>query len=122
MSSGHEPPKATALSYQLGETAPRVVASGRGHIAERIIAAAQEAGVPVKSDPGLANALAALDLGEEIPEALYRAVAETLAWAYKLDALAGQRDGQAGLRDGQAGRRDGQAGQRDGQAGHPEQH
>ena len=86
MTSGDEPRKATALSYELGETAPRVVATGRGQIAERIIAAAQESGIPVKSDPALANALAALDLGEEVPEALYRAVAETLAWAYKLDA------------------------------------
>jgi flagellar biosynthesis protein len=93
---GDEPRKATALNYELGQTAPRVVATGRGYIAERIIAAAQEAGVPVKSDAALANALAALDLGEEIPEALYRAVAETLAWAYKLDAQAGRRDGQAG--------------------------
>ncbi len=83
------PRKATALSYELGETAPRVVATGRGYIAERIIAAAQESGVPVRSDPALANALAALDLGEEVPEALYRAVAETLAWAYRLDAAAG---------------------------------
>ena len=60
--------------------------------------------MPVKSDPALVNALAALDLGDEIPEALYRAVAETLAWAYKLDAQAGRP-----------------AGRRDGQAGHPEQ-
>jgi flagellar biosynthesis protein len=80
--------RATALSYELGQTAPRIVATGHGYIAERIIAAAQEAGVPVKSDPALANALAALDLGQEIPEALYRAVAEALAWAYKLDAQA----------------------------------
>ena len=93
MKSGDEPRKATALSYELGQTAPRVVAGGRGYIAERIIAAAQEAGVPVKSDPALANALAALDLGDEIPEALYRAVAETLAWAYKLDAQAGRPSG-----------------------------
>jgi flagellar biosynthesis protein len=86
-----EPPKqAAALSYEPGETAPRVVASGSGHLAERIIAAAEEAGVPVKSDPALARALAALDLGDEVPEAMYRAVAETLAWAYKLDAQAGR--------------------------------
>jgi flagellar biosynthesis protein len=84
-----EPPReAAALSYEPGETAPRVVATGRGHLAERIIAAAEEAGVPVKSDPALARALAALDLGDEVPEAMYRAVAETLAWAYKLDAQA----------------------------------
>ena len=82
--------EATALSYEAGEKAPRVVASGRGYVAERIIAAAQEAGVPVKSDPALARALSALDLGEEVPEAMYRAVAETLAWAYKLDAQGGK--------------------------------
>jgi flagellar biosynthesis protein len=93
MTDGHEQEperkEAAALSYEAGETAPRVVASGRGYVAERIIAAAQEAGVPVKSDPALARALSALDLGEEVPEAMYRAVAETLAWAYKLDAQAG---------------------------------
>jgi flagellar biosynthesis protein len=80
------PTEAAALSYEAGQTAPRVVASGRGQIAERIIAAAEEAGVPVRSDPALARALAALDLGDEVPEAMYRAVAEALAWAYKLDA------------------------------------
>ena len=93
MTSDDEPRKATALSYELGETAPRVVATGSGYIAERIIAAAQEAGVPIRSDPALARALAALDLGDEVPEALYRAVAEALAWAYKLDAKAGRPSG-----------------------------
>lgn len=84
------PLEATALSYEPGQTAPHVVATGRGHVAERIIAAAQEAGVPIRSDAALARALAALDLGDEVPEAMYRAVAETLAWAYKLDAQAGR--------------------------------
>jgi len=84
------PPEATALSYEPGGKAPRVLASGRGYVAERIIAAAEEAGVPVRSDPALARALAALDLGDEVPEAMYRAVAETLAWAYKVDAQAGK--------------------------------
>jgi flagellar biosynthesis protein len=101
--SDHEgqPPErkqAAALSYEAGDTAPRVVASGHGHIAESIIAAAAEAGVPIKSDPALARALASLDLGEEVPEAMYRAVAETLAWAYKLDAQTASR--QAERHDG----------------------
>jgi flagellar biosynthesis protein len=96
MSSDHEQPpqeprRATALSYELGDNAPQVVATGRGHLAEQIIAAAQAAGIPVRSDPALAKALAALDLGEEVPEALYRAVAETLAWAYNLDLQAAKR-------------------------------
>jgi flagellar biosynthesis protein len=65
-----------------------VTAAGAGLIAERIMEAAAEAGVPVRSDPALASALAQLDLGAEVPPALYVAVAETLAWAYKLDAQA----------------------------------
>lgn len=96
MTDDHQPEQpqiAAALSYELGQHAPRVVAGGRGQIAARIIAAAQEAGVPVRSDPALASALASLDLGDEVPEALYRAVAETLAWAYKLDAEAGRPSG-----------------------------
>lgn len=82
------PPRkhATALSYEPGDTAPRITATGSGHLAERILEAARQAGVPIRSDPALSSALAALDLGREIPEALYKAVAETLAWAYKLDA------------------------------------
>ena len=79
--------RAAALRYDpTGEGAPRVSATGAGLVAERIVAAAREAGVPVREDPALAGALAALELGAEIPPALWRAVAETLAWAYRLDA------------------------------------
>ncbi len=77
--------KATALRYEQGNTAPKVVATGSGYVAEQIVKAAQEAGVPVRSDPALAGALAALDLGDEVPQELYRSVAEALAWAYRLD-------------------------------------
>jgi flagellar biosynthesis protein len=83
--------QATALSYEAGDRAPRVVATGTGYLAQRIIEAAEQAGVPVRSDPALTRALSALDLGDEVPEALYRAVAETLAWAYRLDAEALRR-------------------------------
>lgn len=84
------PPKrrAVALSYQEGQHAPRVTATGAGLVAERILAAAREAGVPVRSDPALTQALSALELGDEVPPALWTAVAETLAWAYRLDAQA----------------------------------
>jgi flagellar biosynthesis protein len=78
--------RATALSYERGSKAPRVVASGVGLIAEGIVAAARESGVPVRSDPALVEALALLDVGDEIPEPLFVAVAEALAWAYRLDA------------------------------------
>lgn len=94
MSEPSEPPprrRAIALNYVHGERAPHVTATGVGLVAERIIAAAQEAGVPVRSDPALAQALGALDLGREVPEAMYIAVAEALAWAYRLDAAAKYR-------------------------------
>jgi flagellar biosynthesis protein len=78
--------RAVALKYEHGERAPRTVASGAGLVAERIIAAAREAGVPVRSDPALAQALQKLEVGAEVPEALWVAVAETLAWAYRLNA------------------------------------
>jgi flagellar biosynthesis protein len=83
--------RATALHYQQGDLAPRVTATGEGLVAERIIAAAQEAGVPVRSDPALAQGLAALELGADVPEELWRAVAETLAWAYRLDTRAREK-------------------------------
>ncbi len=89
-----EPPPrrhAAALRYEPGDPAPRVTAGGSGLVADRIIAAAREAGVPVRSDPALMKALSALDLGAHVPETLWRAVAEVLAWAYRLDAQAAKR-------------------------------
>jgi flagellar biosynthesis protein len=80
--------RATALRYERGEHAPKVSATGRGLVADRIIAAAKEAGVPVRSDPALAEALSALELDADVPEAMWKAVAETLAWAYQVDARA----------------------------------
>jgi flagellar biosynthesis protein len=77
--------RASALRYE-GTGAPRVTASGAGYIADRIIEVARENGIPIREDPALARALEALELGEEIPEDLYKAVAEAIAWAYSLDA------------------------------------
>jgi flagellar biosynthesis protein len=65
-----------------------VTATGTGLVADRILAAAREAGIPVRFDPALVEALASLELGAEVPEALFTAVAETLAWAYRIDAQA----------------------------------
>jgi flagellar biosynthesis protein len=76
-----------ALRYT-GDGAPSVVAAGRGHVAATILARAREAGVPVHRDPELADALAGLALGQEVPEALWTAVAEVLAWAYGLQERA----------------------------------
>src|SRR4051812_20268303 len=72
-----------ALKYT-GDGAPQVVAAGKGHLAASILARAHEAGVPVHRDPELASALAQLSLGQEVPEAMWTAVAEVLAWAYGL--------------------------------------
>ena len=84
-----DPPKrATALRYEEGSDAPEVVATGRGEIARKILAAAEEAGVPVRRDPALVEALGKLDVGQAIPPDLYIAVAEALVWAYRLDAKA----------------------------------
>ncbi len=69
-----------------GLKAPRVVAAGRGKLAEEIVAAAEAAGIPLRDDPLLAEALAALDVDEQVPPELYRAVAEALLWAYRLGA------------------------------------
>ncbi|MCU0584669.1 MAG: EscU/YscU/HrcU family type III secretion system export apparatus switch protein [Desulfobacterales bacterium] len=80
------PKKAVALRYDPArEEAPRVVASGRGTTAENIIAAARACGVPLHADPALAETLAALDLDSRIPPELYRAVAEVLAFIYRLN-------------------------------------
>ena len=84
--------RAIALRYS-GAGAPRVTATGRGRVAERIAELAEEAGVPIRRDPALVAALGTLELGSEIPEALFLAVAEVLAWAYGLDAQAARRSG-----------------------------
>jgi flagellar biosynthesis protein len=76
-----------ALKYT-GDGAPQVVAAGRGHIAATILGRAREAGVPVHRDPELASALAQLALGQEVPQAMWNAVAEVLAWAYGLPGSA----------------------------------
>ncbi len=75
----------TAALRYTGTGAPQVVAAGRGHIAATILARAREAGVPVHRDPELADTLAQLALGQEVPQELWTAVAEVLAWAYGLD-------------------------------------
>lgn len=73
---------AVALSYE-APTAPRVVATGRGPIAEAILATARESGVAIEENPDLAEALARIELDAEIPEALYRAVAEVIAFVIR---------------------------------------
>lgn len=78
-------PTAVALAYRAGDGAPRVVARGRGEIAEEIVRRAQEAGVFVHGSTELVELLMRVDLGDHIPPALYVAVAELLAWLYRTD-------------------------------------
>lgn len=78
--------KAAALRYEPGrDKAPRVVARGRGKVAERIVALAREHDVPLVEDHNLVHMLEALDVDTDIPEALYRAVAEVLVFVYRLN-------------------------------------
>jgi flagellar biosynthesis protein len=76
---------AVALGYESGKRAPEVLARGAGLLAERIIALARAAGVPVKQDADLAEVLAGLEVGAEIPPELYEAVAEVLAFVYRMN-------------------------------------
>ncbi len=77
--------KAAALRYiPEHDTAPRVVAKGTGYIAEKILSIAKEHNIPLKDDPQLIEVLSALDLYQEIPPDLYKAVAEVLAFVYKM--------------------------------------
>ena len=78
--------KATALRYQGGDDrAPKVVATGAGEIARRILEIAEQQGIPIKQDAALAEALSRLELAQEIPADLFNAVAEVLVWAYGLE-------------------------------------
>jgi flagellar biosynthesis protein len=87
------PRRVAALRYDRSSGgAPKVVAAGAGHIADRILALARENGVPVREDAALAEALARLQLEAEVPAELFAAVAETLVWAYALDARARTHD------------------------------
>jgi flagellar biosynthesis protein len=78
-------PSAVALTYHDGMTAPQVVAKGQGVIAEEIIRRAKEADVYVHESAELVALLMKVDLDEHIPPELYIAVAELLAWLYRLE-------------------------------------
>ena len=77
------PTIAVALNYD-EESAPRVTAKGTGDLAEQIMAMARQHNVPLQENPELVKVLVELELGTQIPEALYLAVAEVIAFAYLL--------------------------------------
>lgn len=72
---------AVALKYD-GKNAPKVTAKGEGFTAQQILAIAEKHGVPLQNEPELARILAQVPLGDEIPQELYIAVAEVIAFAY----------------------------------------
>jgi flagellar biosynthesis protein len=77
---------AAALKYDpKKDAAPVVTAKGRGTIAERIIGIAKKNGIPIKEDPSLIQILSKLEVDEQIPPVLYKAVAEILAFVYSLN-------------------------------------
>ena len=77
---------AVALAYGAGDAAPKVVAKGSGLVAEQIIARAKGAGVFVHESQDLVALLMQVDLDRAIPPALYRAIAELLAWLYHIES------------------------------------
>lgn len=76
-----------ALSYEPGDKAPKILAAGKGQIAERIIKEAKENDVPFYEDKKLALALSKLEIGDTIPPELYDVVAEILVFVDKMDNL-----------------------------------
>ena len=84
--TGREPAKrAAALRYRPGDGAPVIVASGMGHLAEKIVEVATDNGVPVYEDTSLATVLSQMQLGREIPEELYQAVVEIYLYFLEFD-------------------------------------
>ena len=79
--------QAIALEYNPAEDAPRVIASGRGVLAEKIIQKAKESDVPIHRDDKLADTLSRLEIGEMIPPELYEVVAEVLIFVDAMDKM-----------------------------------
>lgn len=79
--------QAVALEYDPSDTAPRVIASGRGILADRIIEKAKESNVPIHQDGKLADTLSRLEIGDMIPPELYEVVAEILVFVDSMDKL-----------------------------------
>jgi flagellar biosynthesis protein len=82
-----ELPLAVALQYD-GTNAPRVTAKGRDRLAEQIVQLARQHGIPLQENEPLAAVLSRVELGEEVPESLYLAVAQVIAFAYHLSGKA----------------------------------
>ncbi|MCR5356537.1 MAG: EscU/YscU/HrcU family type III secretion system export apparatus switch protein [Lachnospiraceae bacterium] len=82
--------QAIALEYDPFDTAPKVIASGRGALAEKIIEKAKESDVPLHQDSKLANTLSKLEIGDYIPPELYEVVAEILVFVDEMEKIKGK--------------------------------
>ena len=92
-----KPKQAIALEYDPSEDAPKVIASGTGVLAEKIIEKAKEADVPVHKDDKLADTLSKLEIGDMIPPELYEVVAEILVFVDDMDRMKAKLD-KAGVK------------------------
>ena len=83
---------AVAISYEPGEAAPKIVATGKGKVAEKIIETAKENKVPTYKDNKLASTLSKLQIGDMIPPELYEVVAEILVFVDDMDRMKAKLD------------------------------
>ena len=83
---------AVALKYDVGDVAPKIVATGKGYIAEKIIAEAKKVDVPLYKDNKLAKTLSNLEIGDAIPRELYAAVAEILVYVDDMEKMKAKLD------------------------------
>lgn len=85
-----KPRTAVALTYEPEEAAPKVIASGKGYLADKIIQQAKESDIPLHQDARLAESLSKLEIGEMIPPELYEVVSEVLVFVDKMDRIKGK--------------------------------
>lgn len=85
---------AVAIAYEPGDSAPKILATGKGEVAERIIEKAKENDVPLYKDNKLADTLSKLKIGDAIPPELYEVVAEILVFVDDMDRLKAKLDGK----------------------------
>ena len=81
---------AIALEYAKHDKAPKVIASGKGYLADKIVEKADEEDIPVHKDPKLARSLENIEIGEYIPPELYKVVAEVLVFVDAMDKIKGK--------------------------------
>ena len=78
---------AVALSYEAGDQAPKILAAGKGYVAEKIIETANKENVPIHKDEKLATTLSKLEIGDYIPKELYGVVAEILVFVDRVEGI-----------------------------------